>query len=257
MNVPPGNCYYFIALDNHGEDMPFIKLISTLFLISLFGCAPVPVDDPKTEPLGQLKVGFDIDDTVLFSRDNFLIAPHLSDDPDHLDYGWVNQHDSLHSITIDPIRDLIQMYRAQGHEVYFITARPGINGEYVARHLSRELGYEIKKDRDLFFAPKHKDPATGKKFTTKHLRITDLGLHIFFGDADNDMVAASVAGIRGVRVVRDQRSVVAYSRNYFGDTMSPGSDSAPFDSTQYQRFLEQGVGPYGETIYPIKWVPAD
>ena len=79
-----------------------------------------------------------------------------------------------------------------------------------------------------------------------------MGLHIFYGDADNDMIAASIAGVRGVRVVRDSRSVEAYSRNYFGDTKAKTTKpSAPFNQEMYEQFLAGSIGPYGETIYPI------
>ena len=231
--------------------MRLIKLIVLTATVFISACV---TPEAKIEPqpvLGQLKVGFDIDDTVLFSRDNFLKAQQLSDDPDHLDYGWVNLHDSLYSVTIQPIAELIGFLRAHGHEVYFITARPGINGDAVARHLTRELGFDITLNENLFFSPKFKDTVSGYKFTTKHNRISELGLHIYYGDADNDMVAASIAGVRGVRVVRDARSVEAYSKNYFGDTRSAPQPQAPFSEEDYQKFLAGGVGPYGETIYPI------
>jgi acid phosphatase class B len=229
--------------------MNLLKRSPLIVLIIIGGCQIE--EKPQASVKGQLRIGFDIDDTILFSRDTFIKAPHMSDDPDHLDYGWVNTHDSLYSLTIPTMRDLIDMLRSQGHLVYFITARPGVNGEAVGRHLSRELGFQVVKDENLFFAPKRLDPETGKKFTTKHELITSLGLHIFYGDSDNDMVAASVAGIRGVRVVRDQRSVDAYSSNYFGDTKAEKSSRAPIYSMTYQTFLRQGVGPYGETIYPL------
>ena len=237
-----------------------VRLIQTIVLSFIFvisACYSPQTGVPTPGAPGQLRVGFDVDDTILFSRDNFLVAPHMSDDPDHLDYGWVNTHDSLHSVIIQPVADLIGWLRAQGHEVYFITARPGINGATLARHLTRELGFPIEMNENLFFSPKKKDPATGKKFTTKHERITELGLHIFYGDADNDMVAASVAGVRGVRVVRDARSVEAYSRNYFGDTKAGPAPGAPFSNKEYQQFLTGSVGPYGETIYPIYVVHQD
>lgn len=238
--------------------MKIIKVVILgLTIVFLTACNQSRMSGASAPVIGQLKVGFDVDDTILFSRDNFLKAPHLSDDPDHLDYGWVNQHDSLFSVTIQPMANLIEFLKAHGHEVYFITARPGINGDAVARHLTRELGFEVVKDVNLFFAPKRKDPVSGKKFTTKHEIITALGLHIFYGDADNDMVAASIAGIRGVRVVRDARSVEAYSRNYFGDTKSEPKASAPYTEENYQEFLNRGVGPFGETIYPLYIVPSD
>jgi len=107
---------------------------------------------------------------------------------------------------------------------------------------------------NLFFSAKKKDPASGHRFTTKHETISKLGLHIFYGDSDPDIIAASIAGVRAVRVVRDSRSVEAYSRNYFGDTRSEPNPKAPYSEQDYQRFLSNSVGPYGETIYPIYFV---
>ena len=234
---------------------------AVLSVIILFTACVSPEGSKAGSPVpGQLKVGFDIDDTVLFSRDNFLKAPHKSDDPDHVDFAWINTHDSLYSVTIQPIAELIHFLRAGGHEVYFITARPGIKGEAVGRYLSSELGFPVVLNENLFFSAKKKDPVTGNRFTTKHEIISQLGLHIFYGDSDTDMIAASVAGVRGVRVVRDARSVAAYSKNYFGDTRSAPGTKAPYAEEDYQKFLSSGVGPYGETIYPIYFTeptPAD
>ena len=234
--------------------MRSINLLVLTVTVLLTACVTPEASSVPQPVLGQLKVGFDIDDTILFSRDNFLKAPHMSDNPDHIDYGWVNQHDSLYTVTIQPIAKLISFLRAHGHEVYFITARPGINGDAVARHLTRELGFDITLNENLFFSPKSKDAVSGHKYTTKHIRISELGLHIFYGDSDNDMVAASIAGVRGVRVVRDARSVEAYSKNYFGDPRSTPKPKAPYSEEEYQQFLSNGVGPYGETIYPIYFV---
>ena len=237
--------------------MKYLQIVTICLFVFLGACHSPGQLNKNVLENGQLRVGFDVDDTILFSRDNFLKAPHMSDDPDHVDYGWINLHDSLHSTLIQPVADLIGFLRAQGHEIYFITARPGVNGEAVARYLSRSLGFPVVKEVNLFFSPKEKDPITGRNMTTKHKVISTLGLHIFYGDADNDMVAASVAGIRGVRVVRDVRSVEAYSKNYFGDTRSEPKAAAPYSETQYQQFIAKGVGPYGETIFPIYSFPQD
>jgi len=223
-------------------------LAMTVIIVS---CISPETTDPAKPVLGQLKVGFDIDDTVLFSRENFLVAPHMSDDPDHVDYSWINEHDSLYSVTIPPMSDLIKFLRAQGHQVFFITARPGINGKFVARHLSNELGFPVILNENLFFSHKKIDPVSGNKYTSKHEVISKLGLHIFYGDSDTDMIAASIAGVRGVRVVRDARSVESYSKNYFGDTKAAHGPKSPFSMEDYQRFIAAGVGPFGETIYPI------
>jgi len=227
------------------------KTIGLSLLFLLISCAGQSGTEHKPSVPGILKVGFDIDDTVLFSRDNFLKAPKDGEDPDQVDFGWINQHDSLYSVTIEPIAELIGFLRAHGHEVYFITARPGTNGAGVGRHLTRELGFPVVLGENLFFSAKEKNLETGFRYTTKHEIISALGLHIYYGDSDTDMIAASIAGVRAVRVVRDDRSVEAYSRNYFGDTRSSGGAKAPFSETDYVKFLSLGVGPFGESIYPI------
>ena len=232
--------------------MKIIRIISMSLILVLVACHHPKISTEPQDVLGKLKVGFDIDDTIVLSRDNFLKAPKSIENPGHVDYGWVNTHDSLHSGIIKPIADVIWFLRSQGHEVYFITARPGTNGDAVGRYLERELGFPIVNGENLFFSTKKTDPETGNKYTTKHNVISQLGLHIFFGDSDSDMVAASIAGIRGVRVVRHQSSVIEYSRNYFGDTMSPGSKGAPHSEKEYMQFLSKSIGPYGETIYPIQ-----
>ncbi|MBT4993778.1 MAG: hypothetical protein HOM93_10215, partial [Candidatus Marinimicrobia bacterium] len=83
--------------------MRSFKLVILSVIIVFTACVSPEVSKTEAPVLGQLKVGFDIDDTILFSRDNFLKAPHMSDDPDHVDFGWVNTHDSLYSVTIQPI----------------------------------------------------------------------------------------------------------------------------------------------------------
>ena len=73
---------------------------------------------------GQLNVGFDIDDTVLFSRDVFLNIPNDKREP--IDYGWVNTQDDGLSIYIDPTVKLVNYFISNGHNVFFITARSDI-----------------------------------------------------------------------------------------------------------------------------------
>ncbi len=234
--------------------MKSVQIIIISFVLLLTACHHPKYTASPEKIVGQLRVGFDVDDTILFSRDNFLKALSLSDDSGHLDYGWINMHDSVYSVLIDPVAELIGFLRAHGHEVYFITARPGTNGEAVGRYLSKELGFPIVKGQNLFFSPKEKDKDSGYKYTTKHELITKLGLHIFYGDSDNDMVAASVAGIRGVRVVRDARSIEDYSPNYFGDIKADSTAGSPYSEAEYKMFLIEGVGPYGETIFPIRFI---
>ena len=161
---------------------------------------------------GILNVGFDIDDTVLFSRDVFLSLPDDKQNP--TDFGWINTHDSDYSIFITPTVELINYFRSNGHNVFFITARPGPNGHRLMKRLKIDL---------------------------------------FYGDSDTDMIAALKAGVHPVRVVRNEASVIEYGSNYFGNTLKGDSPEAPFSNNDLKIFYKSNIGIFGESIYPIIW----
>ena len=198
---------------------------------------------------GILNVGFDIDDTVLFSRDVFLSLPDDKRNP--TDYGWINSHDSDYSIFITPTVELIDYFRSNGHNVFFITARPDINGKILADFLTKGLAFEVKVNKNLFFSPKQM--INGKRYTTKQRLMKRLKLDLFYGDADSDMIAALKAGVHPVRVVRNESSVIEYGSNYFGNTLKGDVAEAPFSNDDLKIFYKSNIGIFGESIYPIIW----
>jgi acid phosphatase (class B) len=200
---------------------------------------------------GQLRIGFDIDDTTLFSERGFVIAPRT--ESGGVDYGWINTHDKEFSLLIEPVITLIEYFRAHGHEVYFITARPGINGDSVAVFLSKNLNFDVKVDSNLFFTPK--ENIGDFRYTTKHRKMKELKLDIYYGDSDTDIVAAIRADVHPVRVIRSDESIKEYGGNYFGNTLDGNSVKAPFSRKELKMFYKAKVGIYGESIYPIKWSP--
>jgi len=199
--------------------------------------------------MGKLKVGFDIDDTVLYSEPMFVYYVENHGRP--IDYEWINANDKNYSTPILPTIDLIQYFKSNGHDVYFITARPGMNGHYVAEYLSNVLSYKVEKNVDLFFMPKEK--VGDHKFTTKHRKMNEIGLDLFYGDSDTDIIAALKAGVHPVRVVRSNLSLEKYSSNYFGNTQKGDVKKAPFGSNDLNTFYSKSVGVFGESIYPIIW----
>lgn len=199
---------------------------------------------------GIMKVGFDIDDTVLYSRYVFEDAPR--NEHNRLDFGWINSRDRELSIPITPTITLIRYFHLNGHEVYFITARSGENGHFVAEFLSDVVGFNVEVGKNLFFSPKQY--IDGHKFTTKHKVMTYLGLDIYYGDSDSDIMAAIKADVYPVRMVRHQSSVDVYGRNYFGDTIKDKSMKNPFSGDDLKLFYQAKVGMFGESIYPILWV---
>jgi len=200
---------------------------------------------------GKLKVGFDIDDTTLYSERAFVVAPKT--DSGHTDYSWINTHDKEYSLLIDPVITLIKYFQAHGHEVFFITARPGVNGDSVAVFLSERLNFHVKVDSNLFFSPK--ENVDGYKYTTKHRIMEQLGIDIYYGDSDTDIIAAIKADVHPVRIIRSNASIKEYGGNYFGDTHDGESYNAPFDKKDLKLFYKVKVGIFGESIYPIIWKP--
>ena len=198
---------------------------------------------------GILNVGFDIDDTVLFSRDVFLSLPDDKRNP--TDYGWINSHDSDYSIFITPTVELIKYFHSNGHNVFFITARSDVNGNILAEFLTKGLVFEVKVNKNLFFSPKQ--TINGKRFTTKQRLMKRLKLDLFYGDADSDMIAALKAGVHPVRVVRNESSVIEYGSNYFGNTLKGNIPEAPFSNDDLKIFYNSNIGIFGESIYPIIW----
>jgi acid phosphatase class B len=194
-------------------------------------------------------VGFDIDDTVLFSRDVFLNVPEDKRDP--LDYGWINEHDDGLSLFIDPTVELIDYFVSNGHNVFFITARPGTNGQTLASFLTKGLRIPVKVNKNLFFSPSE---SIGEiRYTTKQRMMKRLKLDLFYGDGDKDMIAALKAGVHPVRVVRHDRSIVEYGPNYFGNTLDGKTKKNPYGHQDLDVFYSRGVGMFGESIYPIIW----
>jgi acid phosphatase class B len=201
--------------------------------------------------LGQLRVGFDIDDTTLYSEEGFVIAPRTVDG--EIDYGWINTHDKEYSLLIKPVATLIEYFRVHGHEVFFITARPGINGDDLATFLTTTLNFDVCVDSNLFFSPKenYKD----FRYTTKHLLMRKLDLDIYYGDSDTDIIAALKANVHPVRIIRSAESIKEYGGNYFGDTNKGDTAKAPFNKSDLEQFYKANVGIFGESIYPINWEP--
>ena len=198
---------------------------------------------------GILNVGFDIDDTVLFSRDVFLNLPEDKRNP--TDWGWINSHDKDYSLLMTPTIDLIHFFHKNGHNIFFITARSKPKGKNLANFLTDKLMFPVEVNKNLFFSPR--EPIKGTRYTTKQRTMKRLRLDIFYGDADTDMIAALKAGVHPVRVVRHKASIVSYGSNYFGNTIDKISPKNPFTLKDLNIFYSSNVGIFGESIYPIFW----
>ena len=198
---------------------------------------------------GILNVGFDIDDTVLFSRDVFLNLPEDKRNP--VDWGWINSNDKNYSLLMTPTVDLIHFFHKNGHNIFFITARSKPKGKNLANFLTDKLMFPVEVNKNLFFSPR--ETIKGTRYTTKQRTMKRLRLDLFYGDADTDMIAALKAGVHPVRVVRHKASIVSYGSNYFGNTIDKISPKNPFTLKDLNIFYSSNVGIFGESIYPIFW----
>ena len=165
----------------------------------------VSVDQIAASLEGQapMAVGFDVDDTVLFSSPCFYYGKMkyspTSEDYLKMDAFWTDIHTNncdQYSIPKDVARKLIDLHTARGDDIYFITGRTrGSGGETLTA--ASEKAFNIEKMNDVVFTASSENKVEFLK---------DHKLKIYYGDADSDMKAAIAADIRPIRVMRAQNS---------------------------------------------------
>ncbi|MBP7652406.1 hypothetical protein KA977_03220 [Candidatus Dependentiae bacterium] len=165
------------------------KFIYWIIFITLFSCARIPVSEISS---GKLRVGFDVDDTLLFSTPAF--------DNAKIKYQWdtdefwreVNSLDSKVSIVKKKVMEIIKFHKSQNCEIFVITARPGIGGDNLKKFISEKFGIP---EENTYFEP-----------ASKIERIKKLKLDIFYGDSDTDISDAEKGGAEGIRIQRSEKS---------------------------------------------------
>ncbi|MFT3689356.1 acid phosphatase AphA [Paenirhodobacter sp.] len=163
----------------------------------------VPQIAASLEGQPPMVVGFDVDDTVLFSSPCFYYGKNKyspeSDDYLKMDAFWTDIHTNncdQYSMPKQVARELLDMHEARGDEIYFITGRTKGSGE-------EKLTGELQKTFDL---EKMNDVVFTSSAENKVQFLKDHALKIYYGDADSDMRAATEAGIRPIRVMRSPNS---------------------------------------------------
>jgi acid phosphatase (class B) len=213
-------------------------------LLEYLGLTPVWIEELPIKAVSR--VGFDIDDTLMFSTPTFargFATGGLPKPDDMLFWTQTNGCDqgcaeaaltlpdgtpkllpaSEASTPKEMAMALIEAHRAMGHEVYAITARPDINGNPLREYLESTLG--IPRDH-LFFEPDLDQPGNPKGKTD---RIEALALDVFYGDSDSDITDAVQVRTRTVLPIRFLRSprssnrkdgrLNKYHPGYFGEAI--------------------------------------
>ncbi len=175
----------------------------------------VTVEEIEQSLKGQppMVVSFDIDDTTLMSSPVFYYGKNKFS-PDSFDYlknqkfwDFASNGADKYSLPKDAARALIKMHQKRGDTIIFITGRTGPAGYKWDKldpcaEIIRDT-FNIKNMRPIYYRdPRYKGQTKYDK--TWHILREKSKLH--YGDADDDILAAREAGIRGIRLIRSDMS---------------------------------------------------
>jgi len=152
------------------------------------------------EDQSPMNVGFDIDDTVLFSSPGYYYGRQKYSPENKaftiMEEFWNEMNNGLDRFSIpkECARKLIELHKKRGDSIYFITSRTKTKTETVTELLVKTFNLENA----------HKVIFTGVKLgeNVKIKPIKENKIQIFYGDADSDIEAALEAGIRAIRIMR-------------------------------------------------------
>lgn len=141
-----------------------------------------------------MSVGFDVDDTVLFSTAGYYYGQQKyspgSDSYLRMEEFWNEMNNGLDRFSLpkECARTLIELHKRRGDMIYFITARQKTRTETLTELLART--FDLDNINDVIFT------------NLKAQAILIKGIQIYYGDSDADMRAAIEAGCRGIRIMR-------------------------------------------------------
>ncbi|HFZ8994594.1 TPA: acid phosphatase AphA [Citrobacter freundii] len=153
-----------------------------------------------------MAVGFDIDDTVLFSSPGFWRGKKTFS-PDSDDYlknpeFWEKMNNGWDEFSIpkEVARQLIAMHVRRGDSIYFVTGRSQTKTETVSQTLADDFHIPASSMNPVIFA----GDQAGQNTKTQWLKAKNI--RVFYGDSDGDITAARDSGIRAIRVLRASNS---------------------------------------------------
>ena len=153
-----------------------------------------------------MAVGFDIDDTVLFSSPGFwrgkkTFSPdseaylHNPEFWEKMNNGW-----DEFSIPKEVARALITLHVKRGDSIYFVTGHSQTATETLSKTLQDNFLIPAANMNPVIFA----GDKAGQNTKTQWL--VDKKIKVFYGDSDNDITAAKEAQARPVRILRASNS---------------------------------------------------
>lgn len=153
-----------------------------------------------------LDIGFDVDDTLLFSSAGFfhgkeVFSPgsdaYLSNPSfwQQMNNGWDD-----FSLPKKSAQALISLHLARGDRLWFITGRTATRHENLSQRLQTLFNIPKQKMNSVIFT--NDKPGLASKVVALKAH----HIKIYYGDADKDIQAAKRAGARGIRVIRASNS---------------------------------------------------
>lgn len=153
-----------------------------------------------------MAVGFDIDDTVLFSSPGFwrgkkTFSPANEEYLKNPEF-WEKMNNGWDEFSIpkEVGRALIAMHVKRGDSIYFVTGRSQTKTETVSKTLQGDFAIPTANMNPVIFA----GDKAGQNTKTQWLE--QKNIKVFYGDSDNDITAARDVGARGIRVLRASNS---------------------------------------------------
>lgn len=187
----------------------FLLTLHTLLLTVFISCSTA---QKSVAPLQSINVGFDVDDTLLFSTPAFKKATE-SGAAEYSEEWWtiVNKSDEGNSIVKKVAEKILNEHKQKGDGIFAITARDKAGSDVLKGYLNKTFG--LKKEH-IFCTHR------------KTEKIKELNIKIFYGDSDSDITAAQEAGAKGIRILRSSKS--SYKGKYhpgeFGEEIIPNSE---------------------------------
>ncbi|MCK4557941.1 MAG: acid phosphatase AphA [Candidatus Aminicenantes bacterium] len=156
----------------------------------------------RNEP--PMNVGFDIDDTVLFSSPGFYYGQQKYSPGNRvfltMTAFWKEMNNGFDRFSIpkECAYSLIELHKKRGDSIFFITARIPSDTETVTELLTKI--FELENPNEVIFTGF--DPIQNLKIQP----IKDNKIRIFYGDSGGDIEAAQAAGARAIRILRPGNS---------------------------------------------------
>lgn len=187
---------------------PAFYFLIVFFIIS--ACCPSPPEKARMitfeslqkslDHLPPVAVGFDVDDTVLFSSPGFYFgkqkySPGRNDFMANPEF-WQEMNNDLDRFSIpkDIAKKLIAFHQERGDTIYFITARPASETETLSKRLADI--FQLINPQPVIFTGFKK----GENYKIEPIR--EKRIQLFYGDSDGDIEAAQVNGVRAIRILR-------------------------------------------------------